>query len=100
MSDSHSIDSPAPRADGPHDGSLGATLSIDAFMSYASADAPFADSIVQALEAHGLRCWIAPRDVVPGALYADGIARAINGAKVFVLVLSGHAIASSHVRHS
>jgi hypothetical protein len=49
------------------------------------------------LERHGLKCWIAPRDVIPGSLYTDRIVRAISGAKVFVLVLSEHAIASSHV---
>ena len=46
---------------------------------------------------HGLRCWIAPRNVVPGSLYADEIVGAINDAKVVVLVLSEHAVASSHV---
>ena len=36
------------------------------------------------------RCWIAPRDVKPGAQYADAIVRAINEAKaVVVLVMSG-----------
>jgi len=67
------------------------------FVSYASQDVAIADAIVEALERHGLKCWIAPRDVAPGSLYADGIVRAISGAKVFALVLSEHAIASSHV---
>jgi TolB-like protein/predicted negative regulator of RcsB-dependent stress response len=79
-------------ADGPH-----ATPIADVFVSYASTDAPVANAIVAGLERHGLRCWIAPRDVVPGSLYADGIVRAINGARVFVLVLSEHAVASGHV---
>ncbi len=69
----------------------------DVFISYASTDATVATAIVDGLERHGLRCWIAPRDVVPGSLYADGIVRAINGARVFVLVLSEHAVASGHV---
>jgi adenylate cyclase len=85
------------RLTGPADGGAGPIRPIDAFVSYASPDASIANSVVDALEKQGLRCWIAPRDVVPGALYADGIARAINGAKVFVLVLSEHAIASPHV---
>jgi hypothetical protein len=33
-------------------------------------------------------CWIAPRDVKAGALYADAIVRAISSAKAIVLVLS------------
>ena len=69
--------------------------SIDVFISYASHDAAVANAIVAALERQGIKCWIAPRDVVPGSLYADGIVRAITGAKVFALVLSKHAIASS-----
>jgi TolB-like protein len=74
-----------------------ATLGSEVFISYASQDAAVANAIVDALEKHGLRCWIAPRDVRAGAQYADAIVRAISGAKVLVLVLSGNAIASSHV---
>ena len=40
---------------------------------------------------------MAPRDVRPGAQYADAIVGAINNAKAVVLVLSGSAVASSHV---
>ena len=71
--------------------------SKDVFISYASQDVAVANSVVEALEEQGIRCWIAPRDVTPGALYADGIIRAINEAKVFVLVLSASSIASKHV---
>jgi TIR domain-containing protein len=69
----------------------------DVFISYTSQDAAVADAVVGALERAGVKCWIAPRDVVPGALYADEIVRAINEAKVVVLVLSEAAAASSHV---
>ena len=68
-----------------------------AFISYASQDAAVAGALVETLELHGIACWIAPRDVKAGALYADAIVRAISGAKAFVLVLSESAIASSHV---
>jgi TolB-like protein/Tfp pilus assembly protein PilF len=67
------------------------------FISYASQDAAVAGALVEALERHGVKCWIAPRDVKAGALYADAIVRAISGAKAFVLVLSENAIVSSHV---
>jgi TolB-like protein len=69
----------------------------DAFISYASDDAAVATALVEALEQHQIACWIAPRDVKPGALYADAIVRAIGAARVFVLVLSKNSIASSHV---
>jgi TolB-like protein len=67
------------------------------FISYASQDAAVAAALVEALEQNGIACWIAPRDVKAGALYADAIVRAISSAKAFVLVLSENAIASSHV---
>jgi TolB-like protein len=69
----------------------------DVFVSYASQDATVAAAVVRTLEGAGVQCWIAPRDVLPGALYADEIVRAINEAKVVVLVLSEQAIVSSHV---
>ena len=67
------------------------------FISYASQDAAVAAALVEGLERRGIACWIAPRDVEAGALYADAIVRAISGAKALVLVLSKSAIASSHV---
>src|ERR1700674_997431 len=67
------------------------------FISYAPQDGAVAEKLCAALEAVSLPCWIAPRDVKAGALYADAIVRAISGAKAFVLVLSESAIASSHV---
>jgi TolB-like protein len=69
----------------------------DVFVSYASQDSALANAVVAALERQGLQCWIAPRDVTPGALYADGIIRAINEAKILVLVLSENAVTSPHV---
>jgi serine/threonine-protein kinase len=67
------------------------------FISYASQDTAVANALVEALEVCRIRCWIAPRDVVAGSLYADAIVRALNKARVFVLVLSVHAGASPHV---
>ncbi|MEP7312933.1 MAG: TIR domain-containing protein, partial [Pseudomonadota bacterium] len=67
------------------------------FISYASKDAAVANAIVGALERDGLACWIAPRNVVPGALYAEEIVRAINDSSLVVLVLSAQSVASPHV---
>jgi TolB-like protein len=67
------------------------------FVSYASPDAAVAGALVEALERDGITCWMAPRDVKAGALYADAIVRAIGVAKALVLVLSKSAIGSSHV---
>jgi TolB-like protein/tetratricopeptide (TPR) repeat protein len=67
------------------------------FISYASHDAAVSQNVCSALEAAGFPCWMAPRDVVPGTLYADGIVRAINESMILVLILSKYAIESSHV---
>jgi len=68
-----------------------------AFISYASQDAAVANSVVENLEQHGLKCWLAPRDVRPGAQYADAIVEAINEAGSVVLLLSQSAVSSPHV---
>jgi TolB-like protein len=72
-------------------------VNLHVFVSYASQDAAIANSIVESLESQGLKCWIAPRDVKPGAQYADAIVRAINDARALVLVMSASAVASAHV---
>jgi adenylate cyclase len=73
------------------------SVAADVFLSYASPDIAIADAVCGALESEHLSCWIAPRDVVPGEFYADSIVRAIDAARVFVVVLSEHAVASPHV---
>jgi TolB-like protein/Tfp pilus assembly protein PilF len=78
-------------------GASAAAGSRTVFLSYASPDAEIAKQICQFLESHGVACWMAPRDVKPGAVYADAIVRAINEASALVLVLSGAAMASEHV---
>jgi TolB-like protein len=82
---------------GPADTAKATAEPARVFISYASQDAVVATALVEALERHGVACWIAPRDVEAGALYADAIVRAIGGAKAVVLMLSESAIASSHV---
>jgi TolB-like protein/Tfp pilus assembly protein PilF len=72
-------------------------FSAHVFLSYASDDAEVAQKVCSSVEAAGLRCWMAPRDVKPGAQYADAIVRAINDAKTVVLVMSASAVDSAHV---
>jgi len=68
-----------------------------AFISYSSKDKEIADAICQHLEAAGVNCWIAPRDIEPGADWTECILRGIAGSRIFVLVFSGHANDSEHV---
>jgi TIR domain len=76
---------------------VGKSSGAPVFISYASQDGAIANAIVGNLEQHGIKCWMAPRDVTPGSQYADEIVGAINDTLVLVLVLSEHAVASAHV---
>ena len=67
------------------------------FISYASQDTSVAQRLCATLEAAGLPCWIAPRDVRAGESYAAAIVQAINSCRMLVLILSKSAIESSHV---
>src|ERR1700730_7726882 len=77
--------------------SEGSSSARDVFVSYASPDAVIANALCSALEAAGIACWIAPRDVRPGDFYADAIVQAINQCPAFVLILSQVATESPHV---
>ncbi|MBP1929463.1 tetratricopeptide (TPR) repeat protein [Methanolinea mesophila] len=69
----------------------------DVFISYSSNDKAVADATCASLESRGIRCWIAPRDVLPGSNYPRSIVEAIDGSRVMVLVYSSHSNSSPHV---
>ncbi len=71
----------------------------DVFLSYASTDRPAAEAICAALEARGIRCWVAPRDVPAGADWGEAILTAIGRAHAMVLVLSRTTANSVHVKN-
>ncbi|OFW13813.1 MAG: hypothetical protein A3H29_12820 [Acidobacteria bacterium RIFCSPLOWO2_02_FULL_67_21] len=58
------------------------------FISYASDDQAVALEVCAQLEAQGVRCWIAPRDVAPGAKWDEALLQAIDAAGAFLLLLS------------
>ena len=68
-----------------------------AFISYASQDEEVSLRICSFLEARGIRCWVAPRDVRPGRRYGEEIVPAIGNADAVVLVLSENANSSTFV---
>lgn len=70
----------------------------DVFISYSTRDKPVADAACATLESHGIRCWIAPRDVLPGTDWGESIIRAISSARLMVLIFSSHANASAQVK--
>lgn len=67
------------------------------FICHAARDRQAAAEIVAGLEEAGVACWIAPRDVPPGADYAQAIMAGIAGSDALVLVFSAHANESPHV---
>lgn len=69
----------------------------DVFISYSHEDKPVADAAWAVLERHGVRCWIAPRDVTLGMNYGESIMDAIEGARIMVLVFSENANKSPQV---
>jgi hypothetical protein len=73
-------------------------MSHDVFICHASEDRAIANAICSRLEQDRIRCWIAPRDVLPGSEYARSIVEAISGAKLTVLVFSDNSNSSPHVR--
>ena len=52
--------------------------SHDVFVSYSASDKPVADAIVARVEQVGIRCWVAPRDIMPGQVWGEAILSAID----------------------
>jgi len=69
----------------------------DVFVSYSSNDQQAALAVLHGLEARGVRCWIAPRDIPPGAIWAQAIMDGIAGCRALVVVFSTSANRSAHV---
>jgi hypothetical protein len=73
-------------------------MAHDVFISYSARDKPYADAVCAKLEARGIRCWIAPRDIQPGSSWGGAIVEAINGARVMLLLFSSHANVSPQIK--
>jgi hypothetical protein len=73
-------------------------MAHDVFISYSSKDKIAADALCATLEAHGIPCWIAPRNISYGSDYGEAIVDGINESRVMVLVFSSHANTSPHIK--
>jgi TIR domain-containing protein len=71
----------------------------DVFISHATEDQATAAEVCALLEARGVSCWIAPRDVAPGKVWDEAILDAIESASAFLLILSARANNSSFVKN-
>ena len=74
------------------------STSFDVFVSYPHQDKPTAEATCSALEAAGVRCRIAPRDIAPGADWAASIVDAIDQCRVMVLIFSNSTNASRQIQ--
>ena len=73
-------------------------MAHDLFISYSTQDKPTADAACATLEAAGIRCWIAPRDIVPGAEWGEAIVSAIADCRAMILIFSASANDSPQIR--
>jgi hypothetical protein len=70
----------------------------DVFISYSTHDKYIADAICSKLENNNIRCWIAPRDILPGVEFGEAIVNAIEDCRIVLLVFSAKANDSPQVR--
>ncbi len=73
-------------------------MSHDIFISYSSKDKVVADTVVATMETNGMRCWVAPRDIKPGADWAESITKAIDNCTIVLLIFSTNSNQSKRVR--
>lgn len=72
-------------------------MAHDVFVSYSVKDKAFADGLCATLEHKKIRCWVAPRDVLPGQNYAEALIAAVNTCRVMVLIFSSNSNDSQHM---
>ena len=60
----------------------------DVFISYSTKNKNVADAVVSDFEHHGIKCWYAPRDILPGEEWVTAITNALEGSKALVLIFT------------
>ncbi|THB65812.1 MAG: DUF4384 domain-containing protein [Desulfovibrio sp.] len=80
-----------------HDSNKGKPMANHIFISHSSQDKAVADAVCASLEQAGFGCWIAPRDILPGADWAEGILHAIESSALLVLIVTSSSNESPQV---
>ena len=70
---------------------------FDVLISYSSKNKAVADAVVSNFEQNGIRCWYAPRDILPGKEWVAAIKEGIYSARVFILLFTEESNASRQV---
>ena len=73
-------------------------MTYEVFLSHSRADAEAAEIFRAGLEDAGIRCWIAPRDIPPGAEWGQAILDGIDLCKFQIVLVTAEAISSPYVR--
>ena len=73
-------------------------MAHDVFISHSAKDKVTADAVCAMLESEGVRCWIAPRDVLPSMEWSEAIIDAIEECRIMVLVFTANANDSPQIR--
>lgn len=70
---------------------------FDVFISYSNKNSTEAVELCNNLEMNEIRCWMAPRDIPPGAVFPEAIAEAIQNCKSVLLLLTPDSNVSDQV---
>jgi hypothetical protein len=74
-------------------------MAKDVFVSYSTPDRTVADKLCMVFEELCIDCWIAPRDIPPGAEFDVAILNGIDQCRAMVVVLTGDANSSPYVKN-
>lgn len=72
-------------------------MTHEVFISYSSKDKAIADAVCATLEAASIPCWIAPRNILPGATWGEAIIDGLSTSRVMVLIFSANSNQSVQV---
>ena len=72
-------------------------MAHDVFICYSDADRQAAEAVCATLEAGGISCWIAPRNIAAGGSWTEAIMDAIGESRVMVVIWSAKASSSPYV---
>ena len=65
-------------------------MQYDVFISYSSVDQKIAEGVCAYLEQHGIRCFVAYRDIPRGVVWAAAIVDALENARMMLVLFSRH----------
>ena len=78
---------------------MGARKTMAVFVSHVKKQRHVAEALVRELEARGKKAWFSPRDIPPGTIWDEQIAKGIRECDCFLLVFSAESDRSPQVKH-